>query len=230
VLVVDAEQGKRTIVRRLREARLDEREDLDYVLAPGGLGLGSDPDDERALEQILNGGYDLVVLDPLYKLHVGDSNDERQAVDLMKHLDGARDRFGFALIIAAHLRKPFRGGSTMTIHELFGSSAYVRGAEVVIGLQRMAAGRARIGFLKDRDGDLPIGARWKLRFDREQGFRRDPDDNQPSTREQVIAIRQRDPTLTQKQVAAMIGVSDRTVREHWHAHEALDSAEVALCA
>jgi hypothetical protein len=28
----------------------------------------------------------------------------------------------------------------------------------------------------------------------------------------------------------MIGVSDLTVREHWHAHEVLVGAEVALCA
>jgi len=43
-----------------------------------------------------------------------------------------------------------------SVHDLFGSSAYVRGAEVVLGLRRVSDGYAKLHFLKDRDGDLPI--------------------------------------------------------------------------
>ena len=72
-------------------------------------------------------------------------------------------------------------------HEFFGSSAYLRGAEVVLGLQRVSDGYSRLHFLKDRDGDLPIGESWGLLFDREQGFRRDPDDGtqKPTAKDQI---------------------------------------------
>jgi hypothetical protein len=175
-LVLDAEQGLRTVKRRLREVGLDESDEVDYVRVPDGLALDSDEQHvaevERALEQ---GRYTLIVADPLYKLHSGDSNAEREAVDLMRRLDGWRERFGFALLLPVHCRKPVPG-QKFSIHDLFGSSAYVRGAEVVLGLRRVNDGYAKLHFLKDRDGDLPIGAVWGLLFDREEGFRRDPND------------------------------------------------------
>jgi AAA domain len=176
VLVLDAEQGLRTVKRRLREVGLHESDDVDYVRVPDGLALDSDERHVAEVEQALEqGGYTLVVADPLYKLHTGDSNDEREAVDLMRRFDGWRERFGFALLLPVHCRKPVPG-MKFSIHDLFGSSAYVRGAEVVLGLRRVNDGYAKLHFLKDRDGDLPIGAAWGLLFDQGEGFRRDPSD------------------------------------------------------
>jgi AAA domain len=176
VLVLDAEQGLRTVKRRLREVGLHESDGVDYVRVPDGLALDSDERHVAEVEQALEqGGYTLVVADPLYKLHTGDSNDEREAVDLMRRFDGWRERFGFALLLPVHCRKPVPG-MKFSIHDLFGSSAYVRGAEVVLGLRRVSDGYAKLHFLKDRDGDLPIGVAWGLLFDQEEGFRRDPND------------------------------------------------------
>jgi hypothetical protein len=176
VLVLDAEQGLRTVKRRLREAGLDERDDVHYVRVPDGLALDSDERHVAEVERALEAGeYALVVADPLYKLHTGDSNDEREAVDLMRRFDGWRERYGFALLLPVHCRKPVPG-MKFSIHDLFGSSAYVRGAEVVLGLRRVSDGYAKLHFLKDRDGDLPIGTAWGLLFDQEEGFRRDPND------------------------------------------------------
>jgi hypothetical protein len=143
----------------------------------------------------------------------------------MKALDRWREDCGFALILTAHLRKPYQYRSTMSIHEVFGSSAYVRGAEVVVGLRRGSDGRARLGFLKDREGGLPLGSQWKLTFDREHGYQRDATDGRPSTREQVDALRRSDPTLTQKQIATRLGVCDRTVRTYWRAAEPVGGDE-----
>jgi AAA domain/DnaB-like helicase N terminal domain len=173
-LVIDAEQGLKTIKRRLREAGLDDCEAVEIAMVPDGLSLDSDPGDIAALEaRLAAGAYDLVVADPLYKLHTGDSNEERQAVNLMRRLDTWRVEYGFALILPVHCRKPIPG-TKFSIHDLFGSSAYVRGAEVVIGVRRIARGVSELHFLKDRDGDLPVGDKWRLLFDRESGFRRDP--------------------------------------------------------
>jgi hypothetical protein len=213
--VLDAEQGLRTVKRRLREAGLADCDAVDYVRVPDGLSLDSNPRHVAAVEEALDaGGYAAVVADPLYKLHTGDSNDEREAVDLMRRFDGWRERFRFALELPVHCRKPVPG-MKFSIHDLFGSSAYVRGAEVVLGLQRVSDGYAKLHFLKDRDGDLPIGAAWGLLFDREEGFRRDPKDGEPreTALDKVRELLAVDPSLSAKQLEQATGYKERTVRD-----------------
>jgi len=213
-LVLDAEQGLRTIQRRLHETGLAESELVDYVRVPDGLSLDSDPRHVAEVERVLReGGYALVVIDPLYKLHTGDSNAEREAVDLMRRLDGWREELGFALLLPVHCRKPLPG-TKFSIHDLFGSSAYVRGAEVVLGLQRVSDGYARLHFLKDRDGDLPIHTAWGLLFDRENGFRRDPNEGRkPTALDQVRELLADDPELSTAQLVEITGYAERTIRK-----------------
>jgi AAA domain len=210
-LYLDAEQGLRSAKRRLREVGLDECDAVDYVRVPDGLALDADPRHVAEVERLLAAGeYALVVADPLYKLHTGDSNAEREAVDLMRCFDAWREHFGFALILPSHLRKPVQG-TKLSIHDVFGSSAYVRGAEVVLGLQRVRPGYARLHFLKDRDGDLPVGEHWGLLFDRGQGFVRDPDDGKRELTavEQVRVLLEETPLRTKEQLVA---ATDRKLR------------------
>jgi hypothetical protein len=214
-LVIDAEQGLKTVKRRLREAGLDGSELVDYVRVPDGLSLDSDPAHIAAVEaQLEEGGYSVVLADPLYKLHTGDSNAEREAVDLMRRFDGWRERLRFALMLPVHIRKP-PAGAKFTLHEFFGSSAYLRGAEVIVGLQRVRVGYARLHFFKDRDGDLPVGERWGLLFDREQGYRRDPDDEKPQQNAtgRVRELLEAQPGMTQRQLIEATRYAERTVRK-----------------
>src|SRR5262245_49132028 len=105
-LVVDAEQGTRSVKRLLRETGLDRCDELDYIRVPDGLSLDSNREQRAAIEyQLEQGGYRAVVFDPLYKLHTGDSNDERHAVDLMRAFDEWRTRFHFGLLLGCHTRK-----------------------------------------------------------------------------------------------------------------------------
>jgi hypothetical protein len=177
-LVVDLEQGVRSIKRAIRDAGLDDSERVYYLTVPDGLALDSDPVQLAELERLIVEINPAVVsLDPFYKAHrADDPNAERPVVDLMRALDALRSRHGFALILPAHPRKdiPGRDGARkLTLHDIAGSGAVVRGAEVVIAIERLSHGYARLRFLKDRDGDLPVGDAWPLLFDREQGFRRD---------------------------------------------------------
>jgi hypothetical protein len=210
-LIVDGEQGLRTIKRRLREAGLEDCETIDVLRAPDGLSLDQDRAEREELERILARGYDIVIADPLYKLHRGDSNDERSAVDLMRVFDGWRERFGFALVMVVHLRKP-PAGARFTMHEFFGSSAYLRGAEVVVGLQTLRPGYSRLHFFKDRDGDLPVGESWGLLFDRETGFRRDPDDGKPreTAADKIRALLETEPELSLAELAKAAGCAEKT--------------------
>jgi energy-coupling factor transporter ATP-binding protein EcfA2 len=211
VLIVDLEQGLRTLKRRIAEVGLDESEDVDVLRLPEGIALDSDvPRREELHEIVAEGGYAAVALDPLYKAHGGDSNDERAMVDLMRILDGWRAQHGFALLIPMHMRKPPPAGGTLTMHDIFGSSGLVRGAEVVVGIERLSPGMSRIHFWKDRDGDLPVGEKWMLTFDREQGYERA---TQREKAVDVIAyLLTERPGLTSDEIAAETGFAARTVK------------------
>ena len=207
-LFIDAEQGLRSIKRRLREAGLHDHDQLDYVRVPDGLKLDTNQAHIDAVAGLLErGDYALVVLDPLYKLHGGDSNEERSAVDLMRTLDGWREQHHFSLLLPAHCRKPQLGSTALTIHDLFGSTAYLRGAEVVLAIQRRSDGAAKLHYLKDRDGDLPVGKPTGLLFDRGLGYRIDPNDGKPKPQEVALEMLARDPEATDEAIMEATGVT-----------------------
>lgn len=175
VVVIDAEQALPDIKRLAHETGLTECVDIHYVHAPDGLTIASG---NHAAVEIEAGIRDimphLVVMDPLYKLHLGDSNAERDAVDLMRVFDRWRVTYDFGLILPVHCRKePSGGKDTFTMNEVFGSTAWLRGAEVVIGLQLLADGKSMLHFWKSRSGGLPVRTKWPLTFSRSRGFRRD---------------------------------------------------------
>src|SRR5205823_836143 len=130
-----------------------------------------------------------------------------------RQFDSWRTQLRFALLLPVHLRKP-PIGAKFSIHEFFGSSAYVRGAEVVLGLQRVRDGYARLHFLKDRDGDLPVPAAWGLLFDREAGYRRDPDDTTPreTVAEKVRAALEDEQPLPLRELEIRTGAAERSIR------------------
>jgi hypothetical protein len=224
-LVMDAEQGIRTLKKRLAEAGLADSELVHFIRVPDGLALNSDLQQIAAIEeQIAAGSYDVVLADPLYKLHRGDSNTEREAVDLMRVFDRWRERYGFALILLVHTRKP-PPGAKFTMHEFFGSSAYLRGAEIILGLQLVRDGYSRLHYFKDRDGDLPVRKAWGLLFSRENGYHRDPEDGarKQTAADMVAELLETDPTMTDAQLMAATEKSERTIRNARKAFEHPDT-------
>jgi AAA domain len=216
VLVLDLEQGLRTVQRRLRESGLDENEMVDYARIPDGLDLIGSEQQREWLEALIVGkGYAMVVLDPLYKAHQGDSNDERMMVDLMRRLDRLRDDHQFALVIPMHLRKMTERQTTVGMDDIFGSGGLTRGAEVVLGIRKLAPGRSMLYFWKDRDGDLQEHDKWPLEFNVEHGFTRAP--IEPEIPVDVLVIRaftgSGKDVLTRQEIVVFTGKSDRTVRD-----------------
>lgn len=218
VLVIDLEQGKRTVKRRLHEAGLADSDLVDYVRVPDGLALDSDVAQQHAIEQLLRDRrYDAVTIDPAYKAHRGDSLDERAVVDFLRLLDRWRAEYGFALLLPTHTRKKLEPSAKLTIDDVFGSSAFVRGAEVVLGLQRLAAGFSRLYWLKHRDGDdgIETGGHWGLLFDRDAGFRRDPRDTAPprDLLAEVLAYVHEHPRSTTNDITSGVGAGRGTVQK-----------------
>jgi hypothetical protein len=179
-LVIDVEQGTKTVKRVLRETGLDHSDHVQYLRVPDGLALDSDEEAIAFMEKsFAKGRFDIVLADPLYKLHRGDPNDTRAATELMRRFDDWRERFGFALILPMHCRKPQgdRGAPKLSPHDLFGSSAYQWGAEMLLGVERKKPGMTWVHWWKDREGDAAedgatVGSHWPIIFDRKRGFGR----------------------------------------------------------
>jgi hypothetical protein len=232
ILVVDLEQGIRSIKRGLREAGLDQRDDLLYVTVPDGLALDRDPNHYDALNATLAAHQPVaLLLDPFYKAHrADDPNAERPIIDLMRALDALRTHYHFALVLPAHPRKdtPGREGARrLTIHDVAGSGAVTRGAEIVLGIERLGHGYARLRYLKDRDGDLPIGETINLLYSKDDGFRLDPRDTvNDETLEQRILEQPHD-WATLKEWAADLKVRPATAKRVLDALVARDPPEVA---
>jgi hypothetical protein len=234
VLVVDLEQGIRSIKRTIREARLADREDVLYLVVPDGLALDADEEHRAELERIV-GEIDpaIVVLDPYYKAHRGEANEERGVVDLMRFLDGLRARYGFALIVPAHPRKDQTGRDgprKLKLDDVAGSGAVTRGAEIVVALERLSHGFARLRVLKDRDGDLTVGDEWPLMFTRGEGFRLDPkaEAAEADTEQRVLELGRDETWRTYKEYAAELRIQQARAKKILEALAEAGCVEVAI--
>lgn len=216
VLIFDLEQGLRTVQKQLVRNGLHESELVRYYRIPDGLALDSNETQAEWMRGLIVRYQPvMVVLDPLYKAHQGDSNDERAMVDMMRRLDKWRDEYGFCLVIPMHLRKgdPKQGDPTMD--DIFGSGGLTRGAEIVLGLKKMPGGKANLYFWKDRDGDLHEESKWALEYSHESGFTRDPMDKGPEPSELIVKAFTWDAeggTMTIKDLKRSTGLSEDKTR------------------
>lgn len=178
-LMIDLEQDPVTAQLRFREAGLDiDGVDVDYLALPDGMNLREDQRARRSLEAVIREREpSIVVIDPLFKAFIGeDSNDEATATACMSVLDHMRMEYRFALIMGMHSRKP-QPRESLNMAMAFGSTAWLRGAEIVIGLERLSPGVSRIHNWKDRigyadqaDPPFPMDSKILLTYDRQDGF------------------------------------------------------------
>ncbi len=170
VLVLDLEQHFASIQRVVHEAGLQDTELVDYAPIPEGLALERSLAQLDALERVLAAKpYELVVIDPFYKLHTADSNDEAAARRLVALLRGWIARHGFAILVATHCRKLPAGRNHVTIDDFFGSSVFVRDPELVLAIQRFES-ITKLTVLKSREPSFEHGQTFELLFSRDRGF------------------------------------------------------------
>ncbi len=209
-LILDAEQGGITIERRFRALGLEQSDDVDILPLPEGAALDMRPIERQWMEEIFSvGQYGIVMADPLYKLFRGGGNGgsgdggERAAVEFMRWWDrwrlGADGRWDpFLLVLPMHARKP-PPGTSFSMAEIFGSSAWIRGCEKVVGIQMLNPGYSQLHFWKDRDGfgeeadreDDPTfrsGDIWGLTFNREDGFKKGAVQGKEPVRDAIVRL------------------------------------------
>lgn len=240
VLVIDLEQDLVIAQRRMIETwypgKWDEKmtaaEMTGGEIHPGmnssfycrwseGLGLNSSEIDRMVLEEIIEKVQpDLVVFDPLYKGFEGDPNDQQLATAVMRILDGWRERYGFGLLIGAHMRKPLRQGGSFSKHDVSASGAWIFGAEIVLGVRRLQGNAGGLYFFKDRAGDLPVNDHWMFTYTPEKGYRRSAldassDETKIPAHERIWRLLQNfaGQDLTRAQIGDLLGIeSPKTVR------------------
>jgi len=221
VLIVDAEQSIPDIQRLADETGLENCSDIHYLHVPDGLHLGDSSDDALQLERIVEQlRPDVVVVDPAYKVASIDSNNEREVVDLMRLFDRWRDEYGFAFIMPVHTRKGDKKnpGGQPTLDDIFGSGAFSRGAEVILGLRMGEPGYSRMYVWKHRPGGLEKNTHVDMAFDRDAGFTRIIREEVTTTLGVVEAFLQRQhgqglPGVTYKTVAEGTGYSVQNLRK-----------------
>lgn len=171
VLVIDCEQSPRTVKRRLRDAGIQDLEFCHYWLIPEGLDISSR---HKIDYQVLQSNLetlrpDVVVIDPLFKLHRGDPNSSELAAQVMSAVDGWRSQFNFGLVIPVHVRKiPTAQGATrkISLSDVYGAGTWTWGSEVVVGLERHIDQTGRqsttMRWLKCRDDGSKFEESWGM--------------------------------------------------------------------
>lgn len=221
-MIVDLEQGVKSIKRAVRDANLDQREDVFYVPQPDGLALDSNPEDVAALEHaIAEIMPDVLFIDPYYKAHrADDPNAERPIAELLRTIDGLRARYGFALILAAHPRKQQGkdqvGARKLTLDDVAGTGVIGRAVEVAVAIERLSHGYARFRFLKDREGELEVGADLALYYTKgDGGFRIDPkaEIDDVAVERQILDELATGALLTAKEWAAFLSIREQDARK-----------------
>jgi hypothetical protein len=212
VLLVDVEQGTRSVQRAFRQSGLaDAGSSIGLIHEPNGLRIDKDEGARKDLESVFaSREFDLVILDPAYNLFTGSQTDEESVRWLMSLIDDWRREYNTAVLIPMHVRKT-PTGAKFSMDEIYGSKAYTWGAESILGLRRLGDGAADLHFWKDREGGLTeagagVGKRWPLLFDAEAGFRKDPrGERKESTRDRVRELLAGRPGMTEDDLWFALG-------------------------
>lgn len=217
VLIIDAEQSVPDIQRLANETGMGQSENIHYISVPDGLHLGESSDDALQVERIIEHlRPDVLIVDPAYKVAAIDSNSEREVVDLMRLFDRWRAEYGFAFVMPVHTRKGDKKnpGGHPTLDDIFGSGAFSRGAEVILGLRQGEPGYSRMYVWKHRPGELNKNTHVDMTFDRDTGFSRMFRESVETVQQMVESLLARHPEgLSTTTIAETLGKSKDSIRK-----------------
>ncbi len=133
-LLIDLENSEGQVARGLApiRAQLGDRlaTGMMYVETPGeSIDIGTDEGalwlERKVARYLPNGG--VLVIGPLYKMGLNDSNSDQDAKKVSDVLDHLRIKYGLALVIEAHTKHP--GERSNTVYRPFGSRHWIRWPE-----------------------------------------------------------------------------------------------------
>lgn len=140
-----------------------------------GVNLTQGTPDIEVVEELIDAERpDIVLVDPVYKLFLGANVNEQEVISaFIKAIDDLRAKYGFAVLLPMHPRKPMQGtGNRLTMHDLYGNAIWSWWAETVILVQRTTGNGTIMRFDKDRLGEMQAGEEWTLTYAPGKGFTR----------------------------------------------------------
>lgn len=139
-LLIQAEIPDQQMQVRLRLMLQDVDQPLPpdalYLLTDRSLRLDTPEGQQRIRDVVERLKPDLLVLDPLARFMTGDENRTPDMGLVIGFLDELIQRFGLAVIVVHHTKKPGRGDSSEGGQKLRGSSALFAAADSVLMLDR----------------------------------------------------------------------------------------------
>lgn len=187
-LYVDLEMGMETLGQAIRDARLDQAPKGAFQLLhyPNGLQIDTNHQHRKILERAV-AGYEVVVLDPWYKLLENElENSSVRAV--LALLDGLRAKHpALCMLVGFHAQQPLTPKARIDMGSISGFKVFQRPADIVLTFQRMGGDTSRIRWVKNRSPRLPVKMDevWTVEWERGRGFHLS---DEKSARDQVLEI------------------------------------------
>lgn len=155
VLLVDLENGERTLRRHLRAlsehcSRIGRPVSADLLVesVPAGADLTT-PEGESWLSRLCEDAKpELLVIGPLYRMHATDMAKEEPARHLTRVVDAMRSRYGCAVVMESHA--PHAGINGRSLRPV-GSSLFMRWPEFGYGIRKDKEGFSFVAWRGPRD-------------------------------------------------------------------------------
>jgi len=133
VLYINLEVDEASFVQRVRDVQDAvgaANADAFHVLNLRGHSEPLNKLSTRLLRQIEPGYYGAVIVDPIYKVYMGDENSARDIAELCRHIDRLAEDLQSSVIIVSHFAKGAQGGRA-SIDRASGSGVFGRDPDAV---------------------------------------------------------------------------------------------------
>ena len=170
-LHVDLEMPEHLLSRAVTDARLGDG--LDLLHLPDGLEIDTNQSHRQLIEKACE-GYDIVCIDPWYKLVENELEfgSVRSVIGLLDTLRKKNPRM--CMLVGFHTQEPFNRDQRLNTASISGFKAWHKPADIILTFQRLEGNHSRVVWCKDRPGRLGVGVdeEWTLAWARGQGFER----------------------------------------------------------
>jgi KaiC/GvpD/RAD55 family RecA-like ATPase len=218
VLFVDLESPEDVVHTRLHAFGITESVDgFDYVWRPLGFDLLADGGIEKLRGKVLATGCEIVYLDSMRRAAPGlEENDSRMVGLLLSMLRDLARELKVTIVVIHHPRKPVGDARLSALQAARGSGDLTASVDSYLYFRKLAGGLVKVEHGKARRVEHGPEHYRIVENDDGGGPKIEHEHVKRSTAERLPELRAEEPNITQVEAAKVLGVSERTVREHWH--------------
>jgi hypothetical protein len=221
VLFLDLESPEDVVYSRLRAFGITGNVDgFDYIWRPPGFDLLAESGIEKLKDKIIATGCEVLYLDSLRRAAPGlEENDSRAVGLLLSELREVARLHVTTIVVIHHPRKPADDTRLTALAAARGSGDLTASVDSYLYFRKLAGGLVQVEHGKARRGGEHAKEHYRI-VEAEGGGPQieqvDIKQSRPSTADKLHDLRAAEPNITQTEAARVLGVTDRTIREHWH--------------